>query len=334
MPRISVFIPTHTHASTLPYAVRSVQAQGVANLEILICGDGVTDEVRAMVNALQRADSRIRFFDLPKAPARGELNRDYVIRQAEGDVVFHQNDDDLWLPGHIQVLEEALEGADFVGAMQVNVDPGDKIRGYYFDLERVEFVEPWLKWEPNKFGAWACDGFGPIFVAHRRDAFLRLPEGWTTTPPGLPADQIMWHRFLRQPWCRAKFLRWPIALHFAAPERDHWSPEQRAEEMRRWTEIIERPDYAQRIWRDFLPDLGDRLLQQALDDRRDRHKLIEARAAEQEATAARISELEATIGAERDAVLRHLESVRGIGGAVYRFLRAQMRGRFSRVGPR
>jgi glycosyltransferase involved in cell wall biosynthesis len=40
MPRISVLVPTHEHASTLSYAVRSVQTQSVDDLEILICGDG------------------------------------------------------------------------------------------------------------------------------------------------------------------------------------------------------------------------------------------------------------------------------------------------------
>jgi glycosyltransferase involved in cell wall biosynthesis len=320
VPHISVFLPTHTHASTLPYAVHSVQRQGVADLEILICGDGATDEVRATVAELQRGDPRIRFFDLPKAPGRGELNRDFVMRQAKGEIVCHQNDDDLWLPRHLQVLEEALTDADFVGAMQVNVDPDDKVRGYYFDLAREEFVGPWLEWEPNRLGAWACDGFGPIFVAHRREAFLRLPEGWITTPVGLPADQAMWHRFIRQPWCRAKFLRWPIALHFGSPERHHWSPEQRADELRRWSEIVERPDYAEWIWRDLLPDFGDRLLRQALDDRRQRqdlrdehaaarHDVEAAHAAERKAAVARIRKLEAQLAAEREAAVARIRAL-------------------------
>ena len=47
MPRASVLLPTHGHAATLPHAVRSVQRQGVDDLEILICGDGVTDAVLA-----------------------------------------------------------------------------------------------------------------------------------------------------------------------------------------------------------------------------------------------------------------------------------------------
>ena len=266
MPRISVLIPTHEHPTTLPYAVRTVQAQGINDLEILICGDGVSNELRAVITELRREDPRIRFFDLPKGPNIGELNRDYVTRQAKGQIICHHNDDDLWLPGHVEVLERALEDADFVGAMQVNVGTDGKVRAYYFDLERPEFVEPWLDWQPNYFGSWACNGFGPIFAAHTLDAYLRLPEGWTTTPVGLPEDQVMWHKFLRQSWCRAKFLRWPIALHFSSSDRRDWTPEQRAEELRHWTEIIESPEYAARIWRDVMPDLGDRLLCDSLKE--------------------------------------------------------------------
>jgi len=305
MPRISVLIPTHEHATTLPYAVRSVQIQGIDDLEILICGDGVSNELRAVITELRQADPRIRFFDLPKAPCIGELNRDHVLRQANGQIVCVHNDDDLWLPGHIEVLERALEDADFVGAMQVNVDTDGKVRAHYFDLERPEFVEPWLDWKPNNFGSWACNGFGPIFVAHRLDAYLRLPEGWATTPVGLPTDQVMWHKFLRQPWCRAKFLRWPIALHFPSSDRRDWPPEQRAEELRHWTEIIESPDYAAHIWRDVLPDLGDRLLRQSLNNHEQRREIMASHEAalERAAAEAKAAALERTAAEAKAAAL-------------------------------
>jgi glycosyltransferase involved in cell wall biosynthesis len=305
MPRISVFLPTYEHSSTLPYAVRSVQRQGVEDLEILICGDGVSAAVRAVVGELQRADPRIRFFDLPKGPARGELNRDYVMRQAEGEIICHQNDDDLWLPGHIEILEQALADADFAGAMQVDVNTDDTVRAWFFDLERPEFVEPWLQWKHNKFGDWACDGFGPVFVAHRLDAYLRLPEGWTTTLGGFPADQTMWHKFIRQPWCRSRFLRWPIALHFPAPDREDWSLQRRAEELQRWTEIIESPDYAARIWRHLMPDLGDRLLRQSLHEKPTREAMFEKERLLRATHAAleRERALRAQAESERDALL-------------------------------
>jgi hypothetical protein len=44
---------------------------------------------------------------------------------------------------------------------------------------------------------------------------------------------------------------WPIALRFAAPNWMGWSAERCSEELRHWTEIIEQPDYAVRIWRDI-----------------------------------------------------------------------------------
>src|ERR1700722_4099695 len=98
MPRISVLLPTHEHATTLPYALRSGQHHGIDDLEILILGGGVTDEVRAAVDELRKREPRIRFFDFPKAPGIGELNRDIVLQQASGEIICMHNDDDLWLP--------------------------------------------------------------------------------------------------------------------------------------------------------------------------------------------------------------------------------------------
>src|SRR6187397_3559137 len=46
MLRASVLLPTHVHAATLPFAVASVQAQGIDDIEILIVGDGVNDTLR------------------------------------------------------------------------------------------------------------------------------------------------------------------------------------------------------------------------------------------------------------------------------------------------
>ena len=52
MLRASVLIPTHDHAATLPFAVKSVQSQGIDEIEILIVGDGVDDALRATVKRL------------------------------------------------------------------------------------------------------------------------------------------------------------------------------------------------------------------------------------------------------------------------------------------
>jgi GalNAc5-diNAcBac-PP-undecaprenol beta-1,3-glucosyltransferase len=333
MYRASVLIPTHGHrAATLPFAVASVQAQDVEDIEILIVGDGVDDSVRSTVERLQAADSRIRFFDFEKGPRNGEIHRDGVLRQARGRIVCYQADDDLWLPGHLEDMETALENADFVGAMHVNVDLEGRARGYFFDLERPEFREPWLIWQNNHYGSWASNGFGLAFAAHRLDSYLRLPEGWSTTPTGLPTDQFMWIKFARQPWCRIRSLQWPISLHFPAPDRRNWTPEQRTEELRRWMKVIESPDYAVRIWRDLMPDLGDRLLSQSLKERGPRLEAAEERVrqleaqldGEREAAVTRIRELENQVDGEREAAVTRIRELENQVEAVAEAASAQV----------
>jgi GalNAc5-diNAcBac-PP-undecaprenol beta-1,3-glucosyltransferase len=265
MPRVSVLIPTHgQRAATLPFAVASVQAQGIEDIEILIVGDGVDDSVRSTVEGLQAADSRIRFFDFPKGPRNGEVHRDGVLHQARGRLICYQADDDLWLPGHLQDMEAALEDADFVGAMHVNVELEGRVRAYFFDIERPEFRDLWVSWQAHPYGPWASNGFGLAFGGHRLEAYLRLPEGWATTPTGLPTDQFMWTKFAREPWCRIRALQWPISLHFPAPDRRNWSDQQRVDELARWTDIIGRPDGRERVYRAILRTSGDILLEHGL----------------------------------------------------------------------
>jgi Glycosyl transferase family 2 len=265
MPAVSVLIPTHGgRAATLPFALASVQAQAFDDIEILIVGDGVDDSVRSTVERLQAADSRIRFFDFPKAPRNGESHRDGVLRQARGRIVCYQADDDLWLPGHLQDMQAALEDADFAGAMHVNVEVDGRVRGYFFDMERPEFRDLWVGWQAHPYGPWASNGFGLAFGAHRLDAYFRLPEGWSTTPTGLATDQFMWTKFARQPWCRVRALQWPVSLHFPAPDRRDWTDQQRVDELARWTEIIARPDGREHVYRAMLPTFADILLKHGL----------------------------------------------------------------------
>jgi GalNAc5-diNAcBac-PP-undecaprenol beta-1,3-glucosyltransferase len=262
MCRASVLIPTHEHAATLPFAVASVQAQGIDDIEILIVGDGVNDELRAIVERLRADDARIKFFDFPKGPRNGEMHRDGVVRQAAGRIVCYQTDDDLWLPGHLEDMEAALESADFVGSMTANVMIDGQIWAYFFDQTRPEFREPWLAGKLNGFGTWANDGFGLASTAHRMEAYLRLPEGWTTTPSGTPTDQFMWMKFVRQPWCRIKVLPWPTTARFPAGDRLDWTAQQHVAEKARWLEIMATPAGTQQLYREILRRFGEILLMQ------------------------------------------------------------------------
>jgi glycosyltransferase involved in cell wall biosynthesis len=78
--KFSVIIPTSIDRGfILPHSIGSVLNQTVQDFEILIVGDGVNNSTKEVIHELIAKDSRIKFFDFPKHPRRGEENRHKVL---------------------------------------------------------------------------------------------------------------------------------------------------------------------------------------------------------------------------------------------------------------
>src|SRR5262245_49821665 len=103
-PLASIIIPTHDRAVTLPLSIQSALDQTVRDIEVVVVGDGCTDECRKVAHEFTARDGRVVFRDLPKAPLRGVANRDLAVREARGSFIFYNDDDDLLLPHHVSVL--------------------------------------------------------------------------------------------------------------------------------------------------------------------------------------------------------------------------------------
>jgi hypothetical protein len=134
-PLISVPIATYNAAELLvDRAVASVQAQTYDRWEIMIVGDGCTDDTAERVEQL--GDDRIRFVNLPFRTVYPEDKRDRwlvagaapwnrAVELCHGEWLAPLDDDDELLPGHMEtLLELALRSrAEYVYGRLVSITP-------------------------------------------------------------------------------------------------------------------------------------------------------------------------------------------------------------------
>ncbi len=262
----TVVIPTHNHGPTLYASVASALSQTLA-VEVFVIGDGVSPETRAIAEELARQDQRVRFFDHPKSPRRGELYRHAALKQARGRVVCYLSDDDAYLPHHVEDMCALLEDADFVHALAIEVLLDGGIARWAVDLARPEYRREVL------------NGINRVPLsagAHTLSLYRSLTEGWTSAPPEIPSDLFMWQKFVRLPDCRFRSGRRPSVLVFPSPKRRHLSNPERLSEMQRW--VSETEGSAGLAWLDRqgpsakIPETGRPLIFQVFFPRRDVYK--------------------------------------------------------------
>jgi len=108
-PEVSVVIPTRNRPQLLTRAVRSVLAQTVAEVEVVVVADG-PDETTPKALA-EIGDPRVRLVALPvKGGAPNARNTG--VRQARAAWTALLDDDDEWLPHKLAVQLELARAAD------------------------------------------------------------------------------------------------------------------------------------------------------------------------------------------------------------------------------
>lgn len=112
MPRVTVIIPTYNWSSVLPYSIGSVLRQTFEDFELLVVGDGCTDDSEQVVCAI--GDPRVRWINLPENTRHQSGPNNEALRQAQGEIIAYLGHDDLWLPHHLAAHVQALDanGAD------------------------------------------------------------------------------------------------------------------------------------------------------------------------------------------------------------------------------
>ncbi|MEI8366557.1 MAG: glycosyltransferase family 2 protein [Parachlamydiaceae bacterium] len=204
-PRFSILLPTHNRADVVGLAIASVLAQTESDFELLIVADGCTDSTCDVIANFK--DSRIRLFDLPKAPHFGYANRNIALRESRGRLIAYVAHDDLLLPDHLELMGNLLDSskASWGYSRPLWVSTDGIIVPFCTNLnltdEREDFLERF-----NTIPA--------ICVVHNRTVFE--DSGFWPENLAFAADWELWKQIIKSSRAPPAFLRQPTTLHFSA----------------------------------------------------------------------------------------------------------------------
>src|SRR2546423_10337438 len=158
MPRITIIMATYNWSTVLPYSIGSVLRQTLADFELLVVGDGCTDDSQIVVASV--GDPRVRWINLPTNTGHQSGPNNEGLKQARGEFIAYLGHDDLWLPHHLSCMVAALKaGADLAYGISLLVFESD---GSDSKLEPAS--DQYLP------GMW----ISPTNVAHRHSVTNRL----------------------------------------------------------------------------------------------------------------------------------------------------------------
>jgi glycosyltransferase involved in cell wall biosynthesis len=109
-PLVSVIVPAYNAASTVQETLRSVLAQTVAQIEVIVVDDGSTDDTATAVDDIAVHDPRVRLERQPQCGVATARNR--AIQCASGEFIAPMDADDLWHPTKLERQLERFQGGE------------------------------------------------------------------------------------------------------------------------------------------------------------------------------------------------------------------------------
>lgn len=122
-PLVSVIIPTYNRSNVLRMAIHSVLWQTEQDFELLVMGDGCTDDSEAVTNAF--GDARIRWHNLPSNSGHQSAPVNAGLAMSRGRYIAFLGDDDIWHSNHLRTLLRALvsTSADIASSLMEMIGP-------------------------------------------------------------------------------------------------------------------------------------------------------------------------------------------------------------------
>jgi glycosyltransferase involved in cell wall biosynthesis len=226
-PRITVIMATYNWSTVLPYAIASVLEQTFTDFELLVIGDGCTDDSEDVVRAID--DPRVEWLGIPRSGHQSGPNNE-GIRRARGERIAYLGHDDLWMPEHLAL--HAASDARLTCSVAAMVGP----RSSFIELSRPD--PRFTRWVP------------PSSFVHDRD----LGMAWAdyrqlTEPPEL--DLV---RRIAGSGARTEVIPRLTVVKFPASQRRHVYRQRPAHEQRAWLSRIRTEPRLEAALRDAASD--------------------------------------------------------------------------------
>jgi glycosyltransferase involved in cell wall biosynthesis len=219
-PRVTVIIPTYNWSSVLPYSIGSVLRQSFTDFELLVIGDGCTDDSEQVVTAIH--DPRLRWINLPVNDGHQSAPNNAGLLQARGSIIAYLGHDDLWLPHHLEVMVATIEaGADIAYSIVHMIGAEGKILPPAGEMPRFRPGQ----WMP------------PTGVAHRRIAVEKAGPWRNYRDLSLDPETDLWLRMHQAGFVFQGVLRL-TALKFPALYRKDIYKKRSSHEQQQWTDRI------------------------------------------------------------------------------------------------
>lgn len=141
IPFVSIAMATYNGERFLREQLDSILAQTHQNFELIVCDDCSTDSTVQILREYEKNDSRIKVF-LNEENLGFKKNFEKAIGLCSGDYIALSDQDDIWLPEHLQVLIENIGTHSMAGGNAFLIDSVGK------DLdetlaERIGFDSRW-----------------------------------------------------------------------------------------------------------------------------------------------------------------------------------------------
>ncbi len=208
----------------MPYSIGSALRQTFSDFELLVIGDGCTDDSESVVKAI--GDERVRWINLPINTGHQSEPNNEGLRQASGEFIAYLGHDDLWLPHHLSSMVAALNaGADLAFGITEIIGPDEGMR-------RVA---------PGNLKYTRGDWIPPTGVVHRRRVTERV-GGWRNYRELMVDPEVdLWQRVYDEAY-RFAFVSRLTAIKLSAGERPGVYRETPHYEQAEWFERIQTDD--------------------------------------------------------------------------------------------